>query len=100
MTYRQFGNPPLVMWDSPKRSEAVHQPAKSLFEARDSIFCSKPRNRNSSGQAVKRKMARPVRGSAFQSYQRGAKEMKCKASPRGIAMTAKATKLARMKNPQ
>src|SRR5229473_3416734 len=47
------------MCEKPKRMEAVHQPASSLFEARESMFCNRPRKRNSSGQAVKTKERRP-----------------------------------------
>src|SRR5207244_10478593 len=48
------------MWENPKRTEAVHQPTISLLDARDNTFWSKPRNRNSSGHAVKKRMASAV----------------------------------------
>src|SRR6266404_4950787 len=46
----------LVMCEKPKRMEAIHQPARSLLDARESKFWSRPRKRNSSGQAVKQRM--------------------------------------------
>src|SRR6267143_1009413 len=90
----------LVMCEKPKRMEAVHQPARSLFEARESMFCNKPRKRNSSGQAVKKRMPSERNGSAFHCDHCGANSMKRMARPSGMAMQAKTRKLARMKKPQ
>src|SRR5258708_1981016 len=71
----------LVMCEKPKRMEAVHQPAGSLLDARASMFCSKPRKRNSSGHAVKNKMPSDRNGSDFHCDHCGANSMKCMARP-------------------
>src|SRR6202158_714129 len=90
----------LVMCEKPKRIEAVHQPASSLFEARESMFCSKPRKRNSSGHAVKKRMPSERNGSDFHCDHCGSNWMKCMTRPSGMAMQPKTKKLARMKKPQ
>src|SRR2546422_8390549 len=84
----------LVMWEKPKRIEAVHQPASSLLEARASMFWSKPRKRNSSGQEVKKRMPSESNGSDFHSLKRGGNSMKWMAWPRGMAMKTETRKLA------
>src|SRR6267143_3269716 len=93
-TYRQLGKLLLAIWEKPKRMEAVHQPARSLLEARASMFWSKPRKRNSSGHAVKKKMPSESNGSDFHALKRGANSMKWMARPRGMAMQPKTMKLA------
>src|SRR5689334_22890178 len=90
----------LVICEKPNRIEAVHQPASSLFEALASKFCSNPRNKNSSGHAVKNKIPREVNSSELQCDHCGAKEMKCIPVPRGMATQAKTTKLATIQKPQ
>ena len=50
------------MCEKPKSTDAVHQPAQSVLESRESRFCSNPRNKNSSGHAVNIKIAMPVMG--------------------------------------
>src|SRR5438270_761123 len=94
MTYRQLGKPRLVMCEKPKRTEAVHQLANSLFILRDNKFCSRPRKRNSSGQAVKKKMAMDSSRDDLHSPQRGANSMKWIPVPRGMAIAAKTMKAA------
>src|SRR5690348_846722 len=89
-----------VMCENPNRIEAVHQPASSLLEALASKFCSNPRNKNSSGHAVKNRIPREVNTSELQRDHCGAKEMKCIPVPRGMAMQAKTTKLAMIQKPQ
>src|SRR5438309_5785750 len=84
----------LVMCEKPKRMEAVHQPARSLVDACASMFCSKPRKRNSSGQAVKKRMPSERNGSDFHCDQCGANSMKCMPWPSGMAMQPKTRKLA------
>src|SRR5216683_3565078 len=100
ITYRQLGKPMLVMCEKPKRMEAVHQPASWLFEARESMFCNRPRKRNSSGHAVKKKMPKKRNGSDFNCDHCGANSMKCMPWPSGIAMQLNTTKLATMKKLQ
>src|SRR5580693_1193823 len=100
MTYRQFGNPMLVICENPNTTDAVHHPAKSLLDDRASIFCSNPRNRNSSGHAVKKKIPSEVNTSELHACHCGANAMKCKAVPRGIAMQPNTTKLPKTKSPQ
>src|SRR5216683_2271219 len=99
ITYRQLGKPMFVICEKPKRMEAVHQPASSLFEARESMFCNKPRKRNSSGQAVKKRMPSERNGRDFHCDHCGANSMKCMTWPSGMAMQPKTRKLARMKKP-
>src|SRR5712672_2723596 len=98
--YRQFGKPMFVMCENPNRTDAVHHPARSLLLDRDSRFCSSPRNKNSSGQAVKNKIAIERNGSERHVCHCGAKRIKCMASPSGIAIAANTTKLAITYNPQ
>ena len=86
----------LVMCENPNSIEAVHQPARSLLHDRASRFCSKPRNSNSSGHAVKHRIASASSGSNFQSCQRGAQVMKCNAVPSGITIAPKAAKLPKI----
>src|SRR5579863_4812359 len=100
MTYLQFGKPMLLMCEKPNSTDAVHQPAKSLLLARESMFCSSPRNRNSSGQAVKKKIPSEVKTSEPHACHCGAKLMKCIAVPSGIAMQPNTRKLPSTKNPQ
>src|SRR6266849_5867355 len=88
------------MWEKPKRTEAVHQPARSLLLERESKFCRRPRKRNSSGHAVKKKMATETNGSERQACHCGANWMKCMLVPRGMAMAPKTRKLARTKKLQ
>src|SRR5580704_9378015 len=95
MTYRQFGNPRLVICENPNSTDAVHHPAKSLLDARDSMFCSNPRKRNSSGHAVKRKIPSEVNTSELHACHCGANEMKCIAVPSGMAMHPNTAKLPR-----
>src|SRR6267154_1728212 len=89
-----------VMCEKPKRMEAVHQPARSLLDARASMFCSKPRKRNSSGHAVKNKMPSDRSGSDFHCDHWGANSMKRIAWPSGMAMQPKTMKLATMEKLQ
>src|SRR5580700_494440 len=100
MTYRQFGNPRLVICENPNITDAVHHPAKSFFDDRASIFCNKPRNRNSSGQAVKKKIPSEVNNREPEECHCGANAKKCIAVPRGMAIQPNARKLPRTKNPQ
>src|SRR4249920_4228161 len=100
ITYLQLGKPMLLMCEKPNNTDAVHHPAKSLLLARESMFCSSPRKRNSSGQAVKKKIPSEVNSSEPQACHCGAKVMKCIAVPRGIAMHPNTRKLPRTKNPQ
>src|SRR5262249_39374011 len=90
------GKPMLVMCEHQNSMDAVHQPTTSLLVDRASRFWSKPRNRNSSGQAVKKRIASAKSGSVRQSCQRGSKWKKCKAVGKGIAMAPKAAKLPKM----
>src|SRR5260370_2813322 len=59
-----------------KTIEAIHQPVRSLLEARASMFWSRPRKRNSSGQAVKNKMPSDTSGSDFHCDHCGSNSMK------------------------
>src|SRR6266699_2367540 len=53
------------MCEKPKRMEAVHQPTRSLLQARESRFCSSPRKRSSSGHAVKKRTPMKTNGSSL-----------------------------------
>src|ERR1700728_1508237 len=86
----------LVMCENPNNTDAVAQPVRSLLVVRASKFCSNPRNKNSSGHAVKHKIASVRPGTVFQVSQRGANWMKCTAVPRGIALAQKSSKLPAM----
>src|SRR6266481_1104829 len=46
----------------PEENGGGPQPARSLLDARESKFWSRPRKRNSSGQAVKQRMPSETRG--------------------------------------
>src|ERR1700722_18007355 len=85
-----------VICENPNRTEAATQPAVSFFVVRCNMFCSSPRNRNSSGQAVKQRMASARNGSVFHSPHRGPNATKCIAVPNGIAIAANAKKLPKM----
>src|SRR5208282_3599475 len=100
ITYRQFGKPRFVICENPNNTEAVHHAAKSLLYDRASMFCSNPRNRNSSGQAVKKKIASEVKSRELHACHCGANAIKCSAVPSGMAMHPNRTKLPRTKNPQ
>src|SRR5271169_3333371 len=81
------------MCDSPNNTDAVHHPATSLFEARVRKFCSNPRNSNSSGQAVKNKIATDVNKSELHLFHCGAKAINRMAIPSGIAIHPNTAKL-------
>ncbi len=81
------------MCDSPKISDATSRPAHLLLKVRDNKFCSKPRKRNSSGQAVKNKIPRATMGSERRRVRLGPQAMKWIRMPSGIAIAAKAMKL-------
>src|SRR5580704_5843839 len=85
-----------VMCENPNKIEASTQPAVSFFVVRCNMFCSNPRNRNSSGQAVKQRIASARNGSVFHSPHRGPNATKCIAVPRGIAIAANAEKLPKI----
>src|SRR5690348_15028412 len=87
------------MCENPNNTDAVHQPAQSLFDARESMFCSSPRNKNSSGHAVRNKMAIAVKGTVLHAPLCGANEIKCNTYPSWIAMHANPQKPAMTKNP-
>src|SRR5690348_1532992 len=99
ITYRQFGNPKFVMCENPNNTEAVHHPAKSFFEARESMFCNSPRKSNSSGHAVKKKIPREVSAREGHACHCGAKRMKCMPVPSGMAIHANRRKLPSTKYP-
>src|SRR5579859_2012596 len=88
------------MCENPKSTDAVHQPAKSLLLDRASIFCSRPRKRNSSGQAVKKKIPSEVNSKEVHARRWGANARKCIAVPKGMAMQPNTRKLPSTKNPQ
>src|SRR6202022_2573156 len=88
------------MCDNPNNTEAVHHPARSLFDDRAKKFCSNPRNSNSSGQAVKNKIASEVNSNELQRFHCGAKAIKRIAIPSGIAMHPNTAKLPATYNPQ
>src|SRR5438552_3941990 len=67
----------LLMCEKPKRTEAVIQPTVSLFVARERKFCSRPRKRSSSGNAVK-KRKEDERGDGAKSCER------CSAGSEGV----------------
>src|SRR2546421_2190447 len=90
----------LVMCEKPKTMEAIHQPVRSLLVARARMFCRSPRQRNSSGHAVKNKMLSETRGSDLNCDHCGSNSMKRMAWPTGMAIQANARKLARMKKVQ
>src|SRR5580658_5178088 len=100
MTYRQLGNPRFVMCENPNSTDAVHHPAKSLLDDRASIFCSNPRNRNSSGHAVRKKIPSEVSGNEDDACHCGVNAMKCIAVPKGTAIQPNTRKLPSTKNPQ
>src|SRR5271166_1504166 len=87
--YRQLGKTPLlVMCARPKTTEAVNHPAVSFEKVFEREFCSNPRNNNSSGQAVSKKMETASEGKDFQCACAGSNRIKCNAVPRGITMMA------------
>src|SRR5271169_4880131 len=90
----------LVMWENPNSTDEVHHPARLLFDALERKFCSKPRNKNSSGQAVKNRIPMDNPKNALQRLHSGANTMKRISSPRGIAMQANRRKLPKTYNPQ
>src|SRR5271166_942380 len=90
----------LVMCEKPKSTEAVHQPAQSVLESRASRFCSNPRNKNSSGHAVKSKIAKEPNRKALQRPHCGANAMKCIPVPSGMAMHPNTKKLPTTYKPQ
>ena len=61
-----------VICENPNNTDAVPQPAISLFVVRASMFCSSPRNKNSYGHAVKHKIASVRPGTVLQVSQYGA----------------------------
>src|SRR5258708_6863617 len=75
-TYRQFGKCRLVMCEKPKRTEAASHPTVSLLVDCERRFCSRPRKRSSSGQAVKTRMAAESGRKDFHSAILGEYEMK------------------------
>src|SRR3982074_99389 len=93
ITYRQLGKPKFVMCEKPNRTEAVHQPARSLLLERESMFCNRPRKRNSSGHAVKKRIATQRNGSEGHACHCGANWIKCIPAPRGIAIAPNTMKL-------
>src|SRR5208283_769130 len=99
-TYRQFGKPRLVMCAKPKSSDAVHHPAHSVLESRASKFCSSPRNKNSSGHAVKIRIATELNKNPLHRPHCGANVRKCIPVPSGTAMLLNTTKLPSTYNPQ
>src|SRR5208282_1186032 len=88
------------MCENPNSTDAVHHPAKSLLHDFDSIFCSNPRKRNSSGHAVKKKIPRDVNSREDHACHCGANEMKRIAVPSGMAIHPNTRKLPNTKNPQ
>src|SRR5689334_13920900 len=95
IAYRQLGNPRLVMWEKPKSIDAVHQPAISLLQDRESIFCKSPRNNNSSGHAVKKNIPAEVKNRDGQACHLGANARKCISIPSGMAIQPNTRKLPR-----
>src|SRR5580692_5437480 len=100
ITYRQLGKPMFVMCEKPNSTDAVHHPAKALLHDLDSMFCSNPRKRNSSGHAVKKKIPSEVNSKEDHACHCGANEMKCITVPNGMAMHPKTAKLPSTYNPQ
>src|SRR3984957_5073628 len=85
-----------VMCENPNKIEASTHPTFSFFVVRCNMFCSNPRNKNSSGHAVKQRIASAKNGSVFHSPQRGPNVTKCIVVPRGIAIAANPKKLPKI----
>ena len=88
------------MCDNPKNTEAVHHPANSFFDARTKKFCSSPRNSNSSGPAVKNKIATEVNNNELHRFHCGANAINRIPIPSGIATQPNAAKLPATYHPQ
>src|SRR5215471_9644109 len=95
-TYFQFGNPPFVMCEKPKSTDAEIHANQSLLVARSRQFCKSPRNSSSSGQAMNNKIAIAFSGNVFHFWWCKSNAMKPSFTPKGIEMHANASKLAKM----
>src|SRR5579863_6094208 len=94
-TYFQFGAGACRMCEKPKITEATSSAAHLFLKVRVRQFCTIPRNRNSSGHAVKNKIPIAATGSERTRARLGPNVMKWIVIPSGIAMAAKIRKLER-----